>query len=154
RPTENPLGPSDYVPQQDGDFFHAFYALMPYQVFADPATNPFVVPEGGNGVYGPAQVQTMLQDEAEFQKLLAEMDKGLTPYEFDVTTGLQNATTFLNKMRTLTTNHRELEFAKMRMVPSNVHMEPVDVLSIERAFQTIAQHCMPNNGGLETASKH
>jgi hypothetical protein len=157
RTSENPLGPSDYVPQQDGDFFRAFYALMPYQIFADPAMNPFVVPEGGNGVYGPAAVYPMMQKEAEFQQTLAAMDKGdetYSPYDFMSNTGLTNAVSFLNRMRDLTHNHREMEFAKMAMVPRNVYMEPVDVLSIETAFQTIARHCAPNDGGLESAPAH
>lgn len=154
RTAENPLGPSDYIPQQDADFFRAFYALMPYQIFADPAMNPFVVPEGGNGVYGPAAVYDMMQKEHDFQKTLADMDHGISPYEYESKDGLAKAGEFLNRMRQLTTNHRELEFAKMRMVPHNVFMDATDPLPIETAFSTVAQHCVPNGAGAETTMQH
>ena len=48
------LGPQDFVAKQDDDFFHAYYALIPYQIFADPNANPYVTPEGQSGVWGPA----------------------------------------------------------------------------------------------------
>ena len=141
-PTFGNLGPSDFIPQQDDDFFRAFYALLPYEVFADPAMNPFVTPEGGNGVYGPAAVKAMLDQETEFQATMAKMDHGLSPYEFETADGSKNAVAFLNKMRAGTINHRNLDFAKMAMIPRNTHMDTNDVLSIERAFQSIARHCI------------
>jgi hypothetical protein len=142
-PTFGNLGPSDFIVQQDDDFYRAFFALMPYQIFADPDMNPYVVREGGNGVYGPAGVYKMMQAEAEFQDIAAKIDRGEIPYAgYTGTDGLKNASEFLTKMRTLTTNHRNLGFAKEAMIPHNTHMEPVDVLSIERAFQSIARHCV------------
>jgi hypothetical protein len=41
------LGPADFIPTQDQDFFDAYYKILPYYVFADPDTNGFVTPEGG-----------------------------------------------------------------------------------------------------------
>ena len=51
------LGPQDFIvphARTRHDFYNAYYALLPYIVYADPATNPFVIPEGGAGAFGPA----------------------------------------------------------------------------------------------------
>ena len=147
-PTFGNLGPSDFVQKQDDDFFRAFYALLPYQIFADPDTNPYVVREGGNGVYGPAAVYKMLQAEAEFQDIAARIDRGEIPYEgYTGTNGLKNASEFLGKMRALTTNHRNLGFAKEAMIPRNTHMEPVPPALYEQALQSIARHCITGADG-------
>ena len=61
------LGPQDFSAKQDDDFFRAYYALLPYYVYADPDANPFVIREGGNGVYGPGNIWKMNQKEADFQ---------------------------------------------------------------------------------------
>ncbi len=75
------LGPRNFIawPSQtnDADFFHAFYALLPYEVYADPAQNPYVIPEGGNGLYGPpSSAWQDLQNEYAFQQAAANLNAG------------------------------------------------------------------------------
>ncbi len=145
----NPQGPSDWVMKQDTDFFNAFYKLMPYQIFADPAVNSFVVPEGGAGVYGPAEIPKIMAKEVEFQRLAAKLDKGEAPFD-DATgpNGLKNATEFLNNMRDLTRNHREWGFAQQAMVPKNSALDPVNPQTMNLAVADIGRHCV--NGHFES----
>ncbi len=75
------LGPTDFIAwpskTNDTDFFNAFYTLLPYEVYADPETNPYVIPEGGNGYYGPpASAWADLQKEYQFQQAAANLNAG------------------------------------------------------------------------------
>ena len=55
----------------------AYFALAPYEVFADPDMNLFVTREGGQGVYGPASVwQRPCKGETAFQQLTANINNG------------------------------------------------------------------------------
>jgi hypothetical protein len=127
------LGPQDFIVQQDADFYRAFYALAPYYVFADPAMNPFVIPEGGAGVLGPASIWKMLQDETSFQQAAAAIDQGQEPYE----PGLQNALDFLNNFRTLTTAHKNFMHGRMKM-------DTPDAFSFEAVMAKNARQCLPD----------
>jgi hypothetical protein len=76
------LNPSDFIPQESTDFFSAFFKIMPYEVFRDPATNPFVIPEGGAGYYAPEQMS--MNDYAtrsQWHALMATVNDGNSPFE-------------------------------------------------------------------------
>jgi len=153
------LGPQDFIVQHtvttngqvapDTDFFRAFYALAPYYVFADPAVNQFVTPEGGAGVLGPpATVWQMWQQEAQFQALAAQIDQGQAPFE-DVTgpNGLTNAITFLNNFRSLQQAHTNFVYAK-NFIRGNMKMDSADAFSFETVMAKDARHCI--KGAWET----
>ncbi len=76
------LAPSDFIRTQNitdtgpGGFQGAYYAILPYEIFADPDMNSFVVREGGAGVYGSDSIWQMRQTEAAFHKLAGDIDKG------------------------------------------------------------------------------
>ena len=70
------LGPNDFMAVQDQDFYSAYFAIAPFEVFADPDMNQFVTREGGQGVYGPASVWKDLQGETQFQQLTASINAG------------------------------------------------------------------------------
>ena len=136
------LGPEDFVAKQDDDFTKAYYAILPYQMFADPDANPFVLREGGAGIYGPAAFWEMMTREAEFQKIAASIDRGESPFQ-GVTgkDGLKNATAFANQFRSLTLNHKRLDYAKAY----NLRQQAWDAPSAFNFVQIMAhagRHCV------------
>ena len=136
------LGPSDFTAKQDADFFQAYYAIVPYQMFADPDSNPFVIREGGNGIYGPAAYWDMMAKESEFQKIAAVVDQGLSPFEgVTGTEGLKNATAFHNKFRDLTINHKNLETSKVYNYRQQVYDTP-SAFNFIQIMAHAARHCM------------
>jgi len=141
------LGPRDFTTTQDADFYNAYYAIIPYQMFADPDSNPFVIREGGAGIYGPSAFWAMMEKETEFQKIAADIDRGLEPFE-GVTgpDGLRNATAFHNKFRDLTINHKQLDLARAYMF----HQQVWDSASAFNFMQIMAhagRHCVASADG-------
>jgi hypothetical protein len=137
------LGPQDFIQAQDDDFFRAYYALIPYQIFADPDANQYVIREGGGGVFGAGAMWGLLQKEVDFQNLAARIDRGETPYEGSGPAGLQNATAFLNNFRELTTAHRDYLYAKKFAHGSlGMHMDGPEIFSFEAVVARAARHCV------------
>ena len=145
------LGPIDFISdvskKADQDFLNAYYAMMPYWMYADPSMNPFVIPEGGQGVYGPGNIWKMTQTESEFSKVMSDIDHGLEPYE-DVTgpNGITNATKFLNHFRDLTVNHKTLDRAQ-HMIHPYVFADTASAFSFEQIMAKDAQHCIDTGDG-------
>ncbi len=140
------LGPQDFIQTQDADFFRAFYALAPYYIFADPAMNQFVIPEGGSGVLGPDSIWTMMQQEAAFQQTAASIDQGLSPYEASTgPDGVTNALAFLNNFRTLTQQHNTYLYSR-NFMRTGMHLDPPDQFSFESIMAKDARHCLCTNG--------
>ena len=147
------LGPQDFVVNQDDDFFRAYYALLPYYVYADPDMNPFVIREGGQGVLGPSSVWPMLQQEAAFQQSAANIDRGLEPYQ-GVTgpMGITAATQFLNTFKAQTMNHNQLTYLQP-FIFQNRHMDPPTAFSFEQIISRDARHCVTVNGATHWETK-
>ena len=142
------LGPQDFVAKQDDDFFKAYYQLLPYYVFADPAMNQFVIPEGGAGTLGPGEIWKSYKDEADFQALAAKIDHGEEPYQGTTgPKGLENATSFLNDFRRLTLAHKDHVYKKNFLFKNRFRDAP-DAFSFEAVMARDARHCV--NGHWET----
>jgi hypothetical protein len=148
--TFGPLGPPDFTIKQDDDFFRAYYAIIPYQVFADPDSNPFVIREGGAGVYGPTGFWQKLQKEAAFQQAAANIDKGLQPYDaVSGPDGVRNAVNFLNDFRQLTIAHKDYLHAKHFVHRGlGMRLDAPGAFSFEQIAARDARHC--RNGRWET----
>jgi hypothetical protein len=73
------LGPSDFLPTHDSDFYNAYFAVAPYQVYADPTANPFVSPESSPFATAQTRQWDSLGKVARFQKLAAAIDHGYQP---------------------------------------------------------------------------
>jgi hypothetical protein len=96
------LGPADFIVPQDTDFFNAFFAVIPYQTYADPDANYFVTPEGGTGIYAASSQWAQLRKVAEFNKMAGQINRGEAPFDADPThNGLQNSLAFLAKYKEL-----------------------------------------------------
>ncbi len=141
------LGPGDFIPTQDQDFFTAYYTLIPYAIYADPSANAFVIPEGGAGINGPANFWDLMANEVQFHAVAAQIDHGITPFE-GVTgdQGIQNATAFINNFRSLTQNHIDLQYAKQFIHRQQVY-DPVNAMSLVQIADHAARHCIADPGG-------
>jgi len=155
------LGVKAFIAPQDDQFYRAYYALMPFYVFADPDMNQFVIREGGSGVLGPessSNLWKMMQDEAEFHRTAALIDQGQDPYD-DVTgtKGSANAVSFLNRFRELTKNHKQLEYTKAFLQGGFRRDDPAS-FSFDEIMLRDARHCVLNDpknpqGGTHWESK-
>jgi hypothetical protein len=147
-PSNDHLGPQDFVAAQDSDFYNAYFALAPYETFGDPDMNLFVYREGGQGVYGPAGVWGALQQETAFKQLTATINNGAQPYQAaDGAQGVANAVAFANQMRDATNGHQLLQLMRMVMFPG-VRMDVPGAFSLETVMEQDAQQCI--NGQWET----
>ncbi len=146
------LAPADFVVKQDQDFFNGLGAILPYQIYGDPAANQFVTPEGTDLAFGGgvSNVLARARTEAEFHALTGSMDRGVAP--FDITPGpegVKAAAAFSDRMKALTVNHREFGFAKMyHQNHRGVHMDSADMFNYIDVFQRDGRHCI--NGAWET----
>jgi hypothetical protein len=149
------LSPADFVVKQDKDFYDAFFAVVPYQVYADPAANQFVTPEGGDAAYGGgAQILARTAKEAELHQIFADLDKGIQP--FDPTPGPNSITAsnaFTDHMRDLSVNHRELALARQYALGRRgIHEDTWDMYNFIDVFLKDARHCI--NGHWETRDEY
>lgn len=143
-PNNNHLGPQDFVAKQDQDFLKAYQAIIPYQIYADPAQNLFTVPEGGAGVFGPSGVWQSLQDETQFHAVTAKINSGVTPFD-DISgpSGLGNATAFVNGYRNLARSHLDLQNTLSAIKKrSHLHQDAPDAFSLESVIVKDARHCI------------
>jgi hypothetical protein len=149
------LGPSDFVAVQDQDFYNAYFALAPFEIFADPDMNQFVTREGGQGVYGPASIWQDIQGDGQFQTLTANISAGPSPYAdayngTGYTFGVQAAANFANQMRDATTAHQKLQLDQMVM-NQNLHLDVPGAFSLETVMEQDSQQCI--NGQWETQAE-
>ncbi len=150
------LSPSDFVVKQDQDFFNGLYAILPYQIYGDPAANQFVTPEGADTAYGgsAANLMARARTEADFSKLMGQIDRGQAP--FDITPGpdgVRAAAAFADQLKSLTINHREFDFAKMyNRRGRHVFEDSTDMFNYIDVFQRDGRHCI--NGAWETKEQY
>ena len=138
----NHLSPKDMIAKEDDDFFRAYYAIIPYSVFGDPDANQYVIREGGAGVYGPASMWNMAQNDATFHAIAAKIDHGQNPFDdLSGPTGLKNATDFANQMRSLTLNHKNLEIGR-NYQSHHRPMDTPDSVSLESIMQRDGRRCI------------
>jgi hypothetical protein len=158
------LGPQDFVMQHvdatgasDTDFFKAYYGYLPYIVYGDPETNPFVTPVSGSSATGASQsaaVWNMIAQEAQLHDLEANLEKGWEPFDVNAKTGEADAVAFMNQYKALTLNHRNLQYTKMEMpFKAGVgrplsHADAVDSFAIVSAVQRDARHCVQDSKGM------
>ncbi|MBI5536227.1 MAG: hypothetical protein HY898_26125 [Deltaproteobacteria bacterium] len=138
------LGPQDFIAKQDEDFFSAYHTVMPYMIYADPDMNPYVVREGGAGVYGPDGISNLIEmyrKEAEFHKIAGKIDRGESPVD-DIAgpNGIAQSLEFLNNFRQLMTNHKRLGTARANLYQRT--RDPYDVVSFEGLMSKMARICV------------
>ena len=138
--TNGPLGPKDFIQPQDDDFRKAYFALLPYYIYADPAMNQFVTPEGQGGVDGPTSLWKALADEAAFHKIAGDIDRGLAPFEAAGADGLKQAMGFANSWKALTLNHNRLPQLLHQARPHQL-LDAPEAFTFERMMAKDARRC-------------
>ena len=152
------LGPTDFiyphtvtsakgVVSEDTDFYKAFFTLVPYMIFSDPNTNPFVVPEGGQGSYAPPKQYAGQQTEAAFHQLMSSLDHGVAPY--NPTTGdagVLQTQAFLDQFQAYTVNHRNVEYMR-NFNHGSAQYDVPGMLSYLTVFEKDARHCVTGTDG-------
>jgi hypothetical protein len=144
-PTNNHLGPKDFVDipnSTDPTFLNAYLAIAPYELFADPTTNPFVIPEGQAAVFGPSAVWQDMQNETTFQQTAATINSGKTPYSPN---GVLAAANFMNQMRSATDAHMQHQLTLTRQSPYEKRDVP-DSFSLETVMEQDSRQCVCSDG--------
>jgi len=145
-----PLGPQDFTAdhtQDNNDFYNAYFAYVPYLVYADPELNPFVTPEGSNSSYGGGEMWQMIQKERQFHEMSGKIDRGEDMFDVNAPNGSRDALSFLGTLKNLTLNHRNLNYARqaMHFAPqigrAVAHADAVTDFAMERVVQRDARHC-------------
>jgi hypothetical protein len=151
--TYGALGPQDFVPQQDADFFRAYYAYLPYIIYTDSATNPYVTPVSDGATTAPPS-QTMwnlINGEQQYHALAGAIDRGYVPYDQSSPTGSMDALNFMNQYKALSINHRNYKYAQKElgsilaanhMGNDNNAQDTVTSFSMEAIMAKDARHCV------------
>jgi hypothetical protein len=155
------LGPDDFIPEEDTDFFSAFYKLIPYEIYRDPASNPFVIPEGGTGNYAPSSSSALLgaiSNMGQFNTLMSGIDHGHAPLldssgnvvgdyatsVTNVTTGSIDAATFTQQWQTLTQGYNNSRWTLAAQHPGLMLDSAEAFLSYFNNFEHAGRHCVQN----------
>jgi hypothetical protein len=139
-----PLGPRDFVPEQDPDFISAYMKVLPYYIFADPAANPFVTPVGDGGEFGEVEQFEALGREAEFHKMTGKLDRGEPP--FDLGTGpnyIKQANDFLTSMQKGVLNHRDYLYKREYLHKSTTKLDTAgDLVAFTGVMERAGRRCV------------
>ena len=146
------LGPQDFVPQQDSDFFRAYFTYLPYIIYADPTTNPYVTPESSASNTSPSdQMWNMISQEQQFHALAGSIDQGFVPYDIGSSTGPSDALTFMNTYEAMSLNHNSYKYAQKElgnilaannMGNNNNAQDTVNDFSFESVMAKDARQCV------------
>ncbi len=139
------LGPADFLPTHDSDFYNAYYAVIPYQVYADPQANAFVVPEGSAFATSMNANWESFQAMAQFEQMAGQIDQGMAPYDVDGPTAVQDAVTFYTQWNTLAQQISDYKYTK-QYAPQNRSADDIGVLDYFDVYQKNGRHCVMVNG--------
>ncbi len=134
------LGPADFLPNHDSDFYNAYFSVLPYNVYADPSANPYVTPEGTQLDSSAAQ-WTSLQQIAAFNKLAGKIDQGWAPYDVEGPGAVKGAVDFSETWSTLAQSVTDYEYtrrygSKMRAA------DDASLFSYFDIYQKNGRHCV------------
>jgi hypothetical protein len=152
------LGPSDFIApasqSSDPDFFNAYYLLLPYITYADPAMNAYTVPEGGNGTFAPPSSDpwTLAQGEVAFQAAAANLNAGSGngwPYQgVSGAPTVVEAATGASNFRALVQGHHDYKYYQtMARLKQGIEMDTVDSLAFENVADGVARACSLDTPG-------
>jgi hypothetical protein len=141
------LGPDDFIPAENPDFFRAFYQLMPYQMFADPAGNPYVAEEGGTDNYSPgsaAALTTAIANQGQFSTFMSNIDHGLAPFDPTGTDGPAQAQAFTSQWQSTSKGYTDSRWLMVGVNPTAKLDTADSVLTYFNNFEHAGRHCVVN----------
>ena len=151
--TGDPYGPlsvKDLIPPSDPEYDRAFINVLPYFVFSDPDVNPFVTPEGQQGVFGPGEMKKVYQQEADFHAAMGAVDRGEVPFQgLTGPQGFQNAVDFSHNLQGMVRNHRRFGYSK-NFIRHGMSLDAPSAFSFEQIIQRDARHCIIGADGKTT----
>lgn len=145
------LGPSDFLPTHDSDFYDAYFALLPYQVYADPAANPFVTPEGSTFQSSAQENWAALKQLAAYDQLTASLDHGEAPFDIGAADGVPQAIAFNRAFSQLTQAVADYPHIKARR-PLSSHADDINLFSYIDVYKKNGRHCV--GGRWETRAEY
>jgi len=140
------LGPADFLPTHDSDFYNAYFAVLPYQVYADPQGNPFVSPEPSSfataTTASPAAANwNALQNLVQFQQTAGSVDQGTPAYNVDGPTAIQDATNFYASWSSMAQSVTDWQNTAK---PSMLAADDASLYSYFDVYQKNGRHCVNN----------
>jgi hypothetical protein len=148
------LGPANFVPEHDKDFYDAYFTVLPYQVFADPAANQFVVPEGSlfaSAATAMTENWKGLQNLAAFDELAASIDHGSPQFDVNGQQAIKQGLDAAHQFNTLSLALTEYEHIKGRR-PYNMRADDISLFSYFDIYKKNGRHC--KNGKWETRTEY
>ena len=145
------LGPANFVPQHNPDFYNAYFSVIPYQVYSDPAANPFVTPEVNDYVAAGAKHWKALERQAEFHQVASQIDHGLDPYSTDGPDAIKGAVAFSNKWESLAQDVTYNQFANFYR-PGMHAADDASLFSYFDVYAKNGRHCV--GGKLESRADY
>jgi hypothetical protein len=147
------LGPADFLPTHDTDFYNAYFAVIPYQIYADPQANTFVTPDGTvfPTMASMAANWNALENVVQFQQMAGDVDKGLAPYNTDGPGAVQQAVDYSQKWQDLsmaaTTYEHTRHYSKQMLAADDLSL-----FSYFDVYQKNGRHCI--NGKWESRTDY
>lgn len=154
------LGPKDFIPTHDPvadkDFWDAYFAVLPYEIYADPAASSFVIPDGtidDSAMAAGAAKWTALQQRTQFHKLAGDIDKGLAPYDTEGPSAISGAVAFHDNLSTLTQSVSAYDHTSHY---SGIQRTADDfgLFSYMDVYQKNGRHCVGNPGKWESRTDY
>jgi hypothetical protein len=153
------LSPADFIPNHvdttgapDAEFWNAFYAVIPYQTYADPQGNMFVNPEGSIFTSMQAQHWAALQNQASFEQWAGAIDNGsLTPFDTESATNVQDAVAFANTWTTKGEAVTDSQYTSSYL-PMMKAADDIGLFSYFDIYQKDGRHCV--DGKWETLASY
>jgi hypothetical protein len=140
------LGPANFLPTHDTDFYNAYYAVIPYQIYADPQANPFVTPQAGSFNATPdANNWAALQNAVQFQQMAGNVDQGNAPYDTDGATDISDAVSWMNNWSTLARATTAYEYTR-HYTQRWLAADDISLYSYMDVYQKNGRHCDCTSG--------
>jgi Met-zincin len=146
-------GPSDYVynhtKADNGSFFKAYFAFIPFTTYADPMVNQFVTPVDLSTPTGATELIATLAGEAKFRKEMDELDhgRGLAALTPSGVSGMREAYAAVDNIRQLWQAHRDYT-ATWQLPRTSMRADTADMISFPATIARSSRHCV--NGAWET----
>jgi hypothetical protein len=141
------LGPSDFLPTHDSDFYNAYFAVLPYQVYKDPNANEFVMPESSPFATQQTNQWASLIQVAATQNLTAQIDKGWKPSSW----APADAAAFANNWQSLGQAATAYNYTQFYM-PGMMAADDISLFSYFDIYQRDGRHCV--NGQWESRQQY
>jgi hypothetical protein len=143
--TNGYLGPADFLPTHDSDFYNAYFAVIPYQTYADPQANQFVIPDGTPFADPTATAAVAnwqgLQNTVQFQQLAGQLDQGQAPFDIDGATAVGDAVAFYNNYSTLARQVTDYEHTRHYSKQMRT-ADDISLFSYFDVYQKNGRHCV------------